>query len=261
MTQPPARSRLRSLVSSIGLEVQPYKVVAVTLVGVDGCRVGWVCVFLVPDSTPDICVLPTPRSVLRRFPSPAVVAVDIPIGLTDEGRRSCDVEARLRLRAPRASSVFSPPIRPILDCQSRLDASERQRAIDGRGFGAQGWGILPKIREWDETLRSALDRLSELFEVHPEVCFCALNSEKPMAFSKRSEPGATERRRLLEEAFGRQAVASVLTNPSRRLAKDDDVLDALVALWTARRIARGEARRLPEARETDSVGFPMAIWY
>ena len=232
-----------------------------TLVGVDGCKEGWVCVFLVPGSMPDICVLPTPRSVLARFPSPAVVAVDIPIGLTDKGRRSCDVEARSRLRAPRASSVFPAPIRPILDCQSRLEASERHRAIDGRGFGAQAWGILPKIREWDDTLQSTPDRLSELFEVHPEVCFCTLNSGKPMDFSKRSEPGAMERRRLLEEVFGREAVASVLANPSRRPAKDDDVLDALVVLWTAGRIARGEARTLPEKREIDRVGLPMAIWY
>src|SRR6185436_7191474 len=117
-----------------------------TLVGVDGCKEGWVCVFGLPDATPAVCVLPTAASVLARFPSPAIIAVDIPIGLTDADRRNCDVEARLRLRAPRSSSVFPAPIRSILHCSSHREASELHRTIDGRGFGAQAWGILPKIK-------------------------------------------------------------------------------------------------------------------
>ena len=231
------------------------------LVGVDGCKDGWVCVFREPDTPANVCVLPSPGSVLARFPSPAILAVDIPIGLPDAGGRRCDAEARLRLRAPRASSVFSVPIRPILDCQSRLEASERHRAIDGRGFGAQAWGILPKIREWDDALRSTRNRLSDVFEVHPEVCFWMLNSERAMAFSKKTEAGAGERRRLLESVFSGEAVVSVVGNPGRGRAKRDDMLDALVALWTAGRIARGEARTLPEDVEIDSVGLPMAMWY
>lgn len=232
-----------------------------TLVGVDGCKEGWICVFLEPDSAPNVCVVASPRDVLTRFCSPAIVAIDIPIGLTDAGGRTCDVEARRRLRAPRASSVFSAPIRPILDCQSRLEASERHRAIDGRGFGAQAWGILPKIREWDAALRSTPNRLAELFEVHPEVCFWMLNSKRAMAFSKKTAAGAGERRRLLEAVFGEQSVASVVGNPAGGTAKRDDVLDALAALWTAGRIASGEARTLPDNVEFDSVGLPMAMWY
>jgi len=88
-----------------------------------------------------------------------------------------------------------------------------------------------------------------------------LAGEIPMRFSKRTEAGARERRRLLKRAFGIAAVVGVLSSAARRGAKDDDVLDALALLWTAERIARGEARSLPETIETDRVGLPMAIWY
>jgi predicted RNase H-like nuclease len=232
-----------------------------SLVGVDGCKGAWVCVFATPDATPAVCILPTARSVLARFPSPAIIAVDIPIGLTDADRRTCDVEARKRLRSPRASSVFPAPIRPILNCSSRHEASELHRRIDGRGFGAQAWGILPKIKEWDDALQSERSRRSEVFEVHPELCFWMLDGETPMRFSKRTEAGARERRRLLNVAFGRGVVTSVYGSASRRGAKDDDVLDALALLWTAGRIERGEARSLPAKIETDRAGLPMAIWY
>ena len=232
-----------------------------TLVGVDGCKEGWVCVFGLPDATPAVCVLPTAASVLARFPSPAIIAVDIPIGLTDADRRNCDVEARLRLRAPRSSSVFPAPIRSILHCSSHREASELHRTIDGRGFGAQAWGILPKIKEWDDALQSEPARRFEVFEVHPEVCFWRLNRETSMKFSKHKEEGARERRRLLNRAFGRRDVAGVLGSAARRNAKDDDVLDALAVLWTAARIARREAKSLPEMVEMDRVGLPMAIWY
>jgi len=233
----------------------------ITLVGVDGCKQGWVCVFVRTDAAPAVCVLPTARNVLARFPSPAIIAVDIPIGLTDADRRACDIEARRCLRAPRASSVFPAPIRPILNCSSHHAASELHRTIDGRGFGAQAWGILPKIKEWDDALQSALARCSEVFEVHPEVCFWMLDSQRPMRYSKHTEEGARERRRLLNRAFGRATVVAVLNSLARQGAKDDDVLDSLALLWTAGRIERHEASSLPEKVETDRVGLPMAIWY
>jgi predicted RNase H-like nuclease len=40
----------------------------------------------------------------------------------------------------------------------------------------------------------------------------------------------------------------------------DDMLDAGAAAWTARRVARGEARTLPDPPETFSDGLSCAIW-
>ena len=52
----------------------------------------------------------------------AVVGVDVPIGLSDGKPRQCDIEARAVLRAPRASSVFPPPIRSALSAKTREEA-------------------------------------------------------------------------------------------------------------------------------------------
>jgi predicted RNase H-like nuclease len=41
---------------------------------------------------------------------------------------------------------------------------------------------------------------------------------------------------------------------------DDDILDALAALWTARRIQSGSATRLPSGpEERDAFGLPMQM--
>jgi predicted RNase H-like nuclease len=40
----------------------------------------------------------------------------------------------------------------------------------------------------------------------------------------------------------------------------DDVLDAAIAAWTARRVASGQARAVPDPPERFSDGLPCAIW-
>ena len=100
-----------------------------------------------------------------------------------------------------------------------------------------------------------------MFEVHPEVCFWAMNSGKPVVAPKKTPAGVAERRRLLGVAFGDKTISAVLTNEGRRGAADDNVLDALAALWTASRIAKGEARMIPEKAEVDAAGLRMTIWY
>lgn len=48
---------------------------------------------------------------------------------------------------------------------------------------------------------------------------------------------------------------------TRKMAADDDILDALAALWTAGRLHSRQARAIPEgAVAFDSVGLPMTIW-
>jgi predicted RNase H-like nuclease len=56
-------------------------------------------------------------------------------------------------------------------------------------------------------------------------------------------------------------VVPVDLGPAGRVAGVDDVLDAAVAAWSAQRIARGEARCLPDPPERDAEGRSVAIWY
>lgn len=40
---------------------------------------------------------------------------------------------------------------------------------------------------------------------------------------------------------------------------EDDIVDAFVALWTAERVARGDAQTLPETPPKDRYGLRMEI--
>jgi predicted RNase H-like nuclease len=233
-----------------------------TLVGVDGCKTGWITASIRADeSKPSFAVLESPAAILERFRTRSVIAVDIPIGLTDKGPRTCDQEARRTLGAPRASSVFPAPIRAILGATSREEASRVHEDRDGRGFGVQSWAILPRIRLWDSTLRENPDRIPEVYEVHPEVCFWALNRERSVSASKKTATGRNARRQLLESAFGSEPIDGALRATHLAGVAADDVFDALAALWTAQRIANGAARTIPAIPPVDRFGLPMAMWY
>jgi hypothetical protein len=41
----------------------------------------------------------------------------------------------------------------------------------------------------------------------------------------------------------------------------EDIFDAAAACWSARRLATGQGRSLPEVIPFDSTGLPMAIWW
>jgi predicted RNase H-like nuclease len=229
-------------------------------VGVDGAKSGWVGVWRVADGL-DFDVYISARRVVDAHRGATVIAVDIPIGLSDCGGRLADSLARGFVGGKRASSVFSTPVRGILDAQTQPEASRRHFEIDGRKFGAHSFAILPKIREWDDLLRTDTEACKRVREIHPEVSFAALAGGMGLPESKRTPEGASVRKALLSPVFGHEVVDSLLARVPRQWAATDDVLDALVALWSAERIARGEARTLPEPAVIDSCGMICAIHY
>ena len=231
-------------------------------VGVDGAKSGWIAVWWA-DAALTHCVYSSARSLVDAHRQARVIAVDIPIGLPDRGGRKADAEARQFVGGRRASSVFSSPVRGILDAMSQPEASRRHKEIDGRGFGAQSFAILPKIREWDALLQSDTQARATVREIHPEVSFSALNGGhgNGLAFKKKSQEGAAVRTELLSLVFGSEQVARLVQSVARRQASTDDVLDALVALWSAERVAAGEAVSLPTPPDSDATGLDTAIWY
>ncbi|MEO5624636.1 MAG: DUF429 domain-containing protein [Dokdonella sp.] len=232
----------------------------IQLVGVDGARAGWIAVYEAGESMA-YGVFPDPVTLVRAFPNAWVLSVDMPIGLADSGPRSPDSLARRFVGGRRACSIFSAPVRCILDAQSQPEASLRHRAIDGRGFGAQAFAILPKIRDWDALLLASSTARERVYEVHPEVSFAALNGGVGLVAGKKTREGALLRTNLLSTEFGREVVEGLLASVPRREAAPDDVLDALVAFWSARRISSGSYRSLPSPPERDSCGLRMAIHY
>ena len=64
---------------------------------------------------------------------------------------------------------------------------------------------------------------------------------------------------MLVQHYGEAAVAGAEREYNRKAAPMDDLYDALAALWSAERIARGEAQTLPDPGELDAMGLVAAI--
>lgn len=77
-------------------------------------------------------------------------------------------------------------------------ASQINGEKTGRGLSQQAFGIIPKIKQVDDAITSDCQKWA--FEVHPEVCFWALNEHRPMRYNKKTE-GAAERVTLLSRDF------------------------------------------------------------
>lgn len=226
------------------------------VVGVDGCRGGWVAI----EWDTDVNTL-TPRihwefaGLLAAYPEAAAIGVDIPIGLAEGVARGADLAAR-RVLGPRSNSVFPAPDPRLLGASVYADALALSRDLNGKGISKQAHAIFTKIAEVNGLLTPELQ--ARVVEVHPEVSFGALGGH-PMAHSKRTPEGFEERRALLSEAFGQPIWDRVAARSVVRPAAADDVLDAVVAAWSAHRFATGAAGRHPEAPEIDGRGLRMEI--
>ncbi|MGH3875671.1 MAG: DUF429 domain-containing protein [Actinophytocola sp.] len=223
------------------------------VLGVDACRAGWIGIALDGDrvdayQTRTITDLVTAAWADGEL---AVIAIDIPIGLPDNTRRRADVEAR-RAVGQLASSVFYTPVRGTLDFADHGSASAHNRERVGEGMSIQAFGLLPKVREVDLWLPNAP---CDVVEVHPEVSFATL-AGAPLDARKHTWTGARLRHRLLTDigiTIGDIGEAGARANV-------DDVLDAAVAAWTARRVNQGTATSLPATPETFTDGVHSAIW-
>jgi predicted RNase H-like nuclease len=223
--------------------------------GVDGCRAGWIAFKVeLPSLVTSVEVVDLPSWVKNRPSDLACLGIDMPIGLLD-GPRACDLAARKLLKRPRGSSVFPAPCRAALHAATYEEASAINRQRTGRGLSQQAWGIAPKIRQVDDAITP--ERQQWAFEVHPEVCFWALNRQRSMAHNKKTEEGAAERIAVLRAVF--PDIERHLANRPPRVGADD-LLDAAVAAWTALRRHRGEAKCVCPA-ERDEKGLETTIWY
>jgi predicted RNase H-like nuclease len=234
------------------------------LAGVDGCTGGWLAVFVRPISGETrLRIVPRFADLLSAPERPAIVAVDMPIGLPERagiGGRAAENAVRPLLGA-RQSSVFSVPSRQAVYAGDYREACRIAQATSDppRKVSKQLFNIARKIREVDEVLRGSKARV---FEVHPELAFWRLNGERPLTEPKKVknrpyEPGMALRRTLLLAAG---LSADVVNAPAPKGAAADDLLDALACAAIARRIFAGAAQPFPDPPPRDAFGLLMAIW-
>jgi predicted RNase H-like nuclease len=231
------------------------------VVGVDGCRAGWMVARLeIESGRVGFEVLNQADELWKHEDPPDVVAIDIPIGLSDGAPRRCDREAR-RLLGARRSSVFPAPLRPALEARSRAEADRISRRVCGRGVSAQAFGLYGKVREIDSLLAQRPIARERTVEVHPEVSFLTWNRGVPLKASKKTEEGRRERLALAEAWLGPDLLVRARQGRTRTALADDDILDAIAVLWTAQRIVEGRAISLPAEPERDETGLRMQIVY
>jgi predicted RNase H-like nuclease len=127
--------------------------------------------------------------------------------------------------------------------------------------GTQSFALYKKVAEVDGLLGQSGEARARVREVHPEVCFWAWNGGAPMRHSKKKPAGRRERLALAEKWLGAGVLVRARAGHSRRGVADDDILDALAALWTATRIVARQARTLPAVPPVDATGLRMEIVY
>ena len=218
------------------------------VLGVDGCKRGWVGVVLDDDAEPVALVERSIDRLAADAGPVAAIGIDMPIHLNESSDRVCDSAARHLIR-PFTSRVFNAPVLHVLDCETYLDACAASFAALGKKISKQTWALVPKIREVEDW-RTAAE--CAVYEVHPEAAFAAM-AGSVVAERKRSSEGAQLRHALLH--------AEGLTPPERPSGVGvDDLLDACAAAWSTRRLARGEGCSLPDP-PVFVRGEAQAIWY
>lgn len=224
-----------------------------TVVGIDGCRKGWIAVELTGVGPPVAHFLDHIAVVAELLPRAEVVAIDIPIGFGRRYPRRADVEARALLTG-QASSVFTTPPRRVLAADTYAEANAIARKRLGQGISRQVYHLREKIFEVDAWHD---DAPATVVEVHPELAFRAMLGRRARG-SKKTWVGAVDRCSALRE----QGIAvQELEVPVASGAGVDDVLDAAASAWSARRVAAGVAASLPSESTAGDGRRRPAIWY
>ncbi|WP_104524805.1 DUF429 domain-containing protein [Blastococcus atacamensis] len=220
-----------------------------TVLGVDGWRGRWVGALLSRRSV-EIRVLDDVDAVLA-VPDVELIAIDMPIGLSDDGVRACDVGAQ-KLLGPLRSSVFLTPVRAVLGARDYAEARAISRAhtTPPRAPSAQAFQLVEAIRQLDDALgEPATDRV---VEVHPELSFRALSPD--VRDRKGTARGTVQRLRALRTAMDvEEALAEAPAG-----VPVIDALDACAAAWSAQRLAEGRGECVGDG-SVDLRGRPMRI--
>lgn len=220
-------------------------------IGVDGHPKGWIAVAINSRRFVGAQSFATFAELMEEYAAAKVIGVDMPIGLVNAPAREADTAARGALIG-QASSVFNAPPRKALRAKTHAEASAISQQVCDKGLSRQSFALFEKIRQVD-----AHEHDARLFEVHPEVSFREMNGGQRLS-KKKSWAGMHARVALLS-AHG-ITIPTDLGSTDADAVPVDDVLDAAVAAWSARRIHQGKARLLPpNSSQRTASGRVIAI--
>jgi predicted RNase H-like nuclease len=230
----------------------------IPVIGVDGCRGGWIAVRWGDGLSHHFC-----RSFSEVLALDAmVIAADMPIGFPKQSGRVAEREVR-GLLGERQSSVFSVPSRAAVMCTEYRAACDinLRHSNPPKKIAKQIFHIFPKMREIDALMTPQLQ--ARVFEVHPELAFWAMNGKASLCLPKKMggrphEPGLALRRELLSRNGFPLASLPAATYRAADVGADD-LIDACACAWSARRISQGVALRFPPSPPVDARGLRMEI--
>jgi predicted RNase H-like nuclease len=227
----------------------PDHPICARILGIDGCRAGWLVAQRQPSSAAlaiQVMDQPTLEAALREC---TLAFVDMPMGLSDcEPSRPCDRALRRILSKSRRSSVFNPPVRAVLGCETYDDANAASRLSCGAGLSRQSWFLVPRIRALDHMLAGQPTLQTRVLESHPEWLFERLAGH---ALAPKKTSLGFQQRLILLAAWAADVetiVAAFLSTVRRSAVQPDDVLDALVLLREAEMAMLEGLMTIPEGQ-------------
>lgn len=200
------------------------------IVGIDGCKFGWIAIALDLDGQFQISKHSTFNDLINTYSQAKRYLVDMAIGLSGlHHPRIVEKLAREKLKPNKTSTIFTPPCRTAVYEQSYDSAKEKNITITGKSISIQAWNIVPKIREVDQFLIKNRKYQDKIWEAHPEVCLAGLNGGIPMLTKKKTVEGKEERLNLLQNIF--QGSKEIFEAGDllflKKEVKTDDLVDAL----------------------------------
>lgn len=228
-------------------------------VGVDGCRGGWF-VFWLDGEQWGMDVYEDWSSLWTVHADAAILLVDIPIGLPQNGTRQADILIRKQVKG-RSSSVFNTPVRSAVYAATKPEARSISQSLSGKSLSEQSLMLIPKIVGVDQFLLATKSARGKVREAFPEFCFAQIVG-KPLSYSKKDFLGGLERLEIVKEFVPDSVdiMHGVRSKWPKSVVQCDDVLDAMILAVTGQ-LAQGHLSPLPDPPEVDGAGLEMAVWY
>ena len=227
-----------------------------TVIGIDGCRAGWIITKILNNQLISFQIIENLNDDYLKQSNLSHIGIDIPLQLSHSGKRLAEIEARGLLKK-RACTIFSPPTLNALRAKNYIDACEVNFKDCGKRISKQSWNLFPKIKEAQKFLEKNLISKSEVFEVHPELSFMAMNDMNLIEVSKKTDIGKEIRIKLIQKFFPSFSFESVRKKYKKNQVLDDDILDSISVLWSTQRIVDNIAQFVP--KETEKIN--MRIYF
>ena len=219
-----------------------------TVIGIDGCRAGWIITQILDNQFLSFQIIENLNNDYLKKSNLSHIGIDIPLHLSNKGARLAEIEAR-RLLKKRACTIFSPPTLKALSEKNYIDACDVNFQECGRRISKQSWNLFPKIKEAQKFVENNLISKLEVFEIHPELSFMAMNDMNLIEASKKTDIGKEIRISLIKKFFPTFSFQSIRNKYKKNQVLDDDILDSISVLWSTQRIVDNIAQFVPKDPE------------